>query len=161
VCQNHLEHNDNPSEEDTVTAPTRTNPSVGNPVDSLTVTHALVRETLMHDAATVSVAGTPYRGDGIIVALPEHGTFFTPGTNTATGELMAIRRWVEKVAPQVTATASPARYFGAWLDQGKLYLDVVEAYSSAEEDRAIAAARARGQLAIWHSGRQELISTTA
>lgn len=142
-----------------MTAPPRTNPSVGNPVNSFTVARALIRGVVQHNGATVSATGTLYQGDGIAVAMPEHGTFITSGTNNGAGELMAIRRWVDKVAPAVTVTASPARYFGAWMDEGKLYLDVVEVFSSAEEDRAVAAGRARSQISIWHNGRGEEIAT--
>lgn len=122
--------------------------SVGDPVDYAAVTRALLSTEC---GATVDPRGGTYLGDGIAVALPQYGTA-TIGRDPA-----YVERWVRTVAAHVTAVASPRRYFGAWLDNGVLYLDVAEVFSSAEEDRALDAARRRGQLAVWHAGRREEI----
>jgi hypothetical protein len=119
------------------------------------VTDALLAATA---AATLTPQATPYVGDGILVAMPEHGIVLAPEAEQVYGR---VHDWVEQAAHHVTAPgATPARYFGAWRDEdGVLYLDVVQAFSSAEEDRALWAAFRRGQIAIWHNGRRELINT--
>ncbi len=129
--------------------------SVGNPVDVERVTAALVAAG---DGATVGQRGEAYAGSGILVALPEHGERVNASADVFTVEL--VRRWVAGAARAVSATSSPARYFGAWVDRGTLYLDVVEAFSDSEERDAIAAGNARGELAIFHAGRGECITLT-
>lgn len=125
--------------------------SVGNPVDHARVTAGL----LAARHATLTTTGVRYQGDGILVALPTYGTTISQADGPTVAE------WVRLVAPAVTAVgASPRRYFGAWTDpDGTIYLDVVEAWSSAEEPEALAAARARHELAVWHNGRHEEIPT--
>lgn len=132
--------------------------SVGRAVDVDTVAALL---TITTHGATVGTHGAPYGGDGILVAMPEHGAVLDFDNYALRGAFYAdVLDWVRRVAPMVTAVgASPARYFGAWVDGDLMYLDVVEAFSSAEEERAVAAGRTRGQLAIWHNGRRECIPT--
>lgn len=144
--------------------PPRTNPSVGNPLDRDRVARVLMNAT---DGATVSAQGQPYTGDGILVALPGHGIVVTPralDALDAAGLTLwdLAEAWVDTRAPIVTEVgASPARYYGVWHQEADgdipeaWHFDVVEAYSSAEEDRAIAAGKARGEIAIWHNGRKE------
>ena len=130
---------------------------------------AVVRE-FVHQAldtggvgATLDQHGQPYRGDGLIVALPEYGASI-PGA-----VLRSLKReqvewlvgcWVEGRAPEVIGTYLRPRYFGAWIDgEGTLWVDVVEAYSSEDRDLAVIAGHARNQVAIWDSGRQVEIPT--
>lgn len=122
--------------------------SVGDPTDYAAVTRALLATDC---GTTVDPRGNAYAGDGIAVALPQYGMA------TVVRDAAHVERWVRKVAAHVTAVASPRRYFGAWVQDGLLVLDVAEVFSSAEEDRALDAARRRGQLAVWHNGRREEI----
>lgn len=133
--------------------------SVGDPTDYAAVVRALLSTDC---GVTVDQRGHAYSGDGIAVALPEYGTTaWAPRADQSPERAQVIAdqvaAWVREVAHAVTATASPRRYFGAWLDNGVLYLDVTEVFSSAEEGRALDAARRRGQLAAWHAGRREEI----
>jgi hypothetical protein len=137
--------------------------STGNPLRTDAVVRALL--DTVKTGATVDAQGHPYRGDGILVALPEYGVILTPrgvrGLWSANLDIPDfVSAWVETRGPVVTAIgASPARYFGIWDDGTNLHFDVVEAFSSAEEDRAVEAGRARNQISIWHHGRQEEIPT--
>lgn len=133
--------------------------SVGDPTDYAAVARALLSTDC---GVTVDPRGNAYAGDGIAVALPEYGaTAWAPRAEQSPERAQVITdqvtAWVRSVAHAVTAVASPRRYFGAWLDNGTLHLDVTEVFSSAEEDRALDAARRRGQLAVWHAGRREEI----
>lgn len=126
--------------------------SVGRPVDVERVTAAILAAT---DGATLTSTATPYGGDGIVVALPQYSQTLDPAFQTS----QHVARWVERVAPQVSVNATPRRYFGAWQSDGLLYLDVVEAYSSADRDLAVAAGRRRDQIAVWDAGRGVEIPT--
>lgn len=131
----------------------------GRPVNVYRITDLILAapEGITVHASTAQ----PYTGDGILVALDHKFSRETVGDwQTPQLRRHLVREWVEWAAPAVTVVSSPRRYFGAWWHQGTLYLDVVEAFSSAEEDRAVAAGRARGQLAVWHNGRRELIYTS-
>lgn len=144
-----------------MSAPARTNPSVGNPLRTKAVVSALLAED-----TTVDAGGRPYVGDGILVALDEFGLKVTPRAVQALNDLALtladlVEQWVEARSGRVLGNYTPARYYGSWRDGDDLYFDVVEAYSSAEEDRAIDAARARGELAVWHNGRKEEIRVNA
>jgi hypothetical protein len=136
--------------------------SVGNPLRTSAVVSALLAAT---DGATIDPSGHPYRGDGILVAVKGPGIVVTP---RAVEEVQAagltvpdlIHAWVTTRAPEVVGNYTPARYYGVWHQEADAdipeawYFDVVEAFSSAEEDRAIEAGRARGEVAIWHNGRK-------
>lgn len=134
--------------------------SVGNPTRYGAIHNAIVATlTAGECGATLTARGTAYAGSGILVALPDVGTTI----DLAGADLYVISartlRWLASAAATLTAPgASPARYVGAWRDGNTLHLDVVEAYSDAEEDRARAAGLARGELAIFHAGRRECIT---
>lgn len=133
--------------------PRRAPSSVGNPVDVEKVARALSEAV---DGATVDGRGKAYAGDGILVAIPEHGRRVKiRAGHGATDMRNSIRRWVQTVAPVVSSHA--AHWFGAWSENGVIYLDVVQSFSSADEAEALAAGRARGERAVWHNGRKECI----
>ena len=122
--------------------------SVGDPMNYAAVTAAILANPT---GATIDNRGIDYRGSGIAVALPEHGRIIALSVASA-----MVGEWVATVAPHVTTHA--ARYFGCWVDDEVLYLDVVEIFSDEDEDRAISAGYARGELAVYHHGRQETIA---
>lgn len=125
--------------------------STGDPVARSVVTHKLVGAG---DGATITPSGLPYTGSGIVVALPDYAALLTSPDGPTVGE------WVAAVASVVTDSSAPRpRAFGAWQHDGRLYLDVVELWSDADEDDAVSAGRARGEIAVWHNGRQEEIAT--
>ncbi len=142
------------------TATPRVPSSVGDPLNLNAVVAALVGAT---DGATVDAQGHAYTGDGIVVALPEYGDrVITDDAETLPGAPSLadfVAAWVRSVAPAVTVTASPARYFGAWVADGVMHLDVVEAWSNVDRDAAVAAGRARNQIAVWDAGRGVEIPT--
>jgi hypothetical protein len=122
--------------------------SAGNPVRSAErIASALIDAP---DGATLSFDGTPYRGDGILVAA--RGFDRRIGRTPTVAE---VADWVREVAPVVTSAAR--FHFGAWRNNGALYLDVAELFSSADEDAAMAAMDARREVAAWHNGRREVI----
>lgn len=130
---------------------TRPAGGIGDPTNYPGVTRALVAAT---DGYTVLPTGLLYRGAGIVVALPEYAAD-TIGCGDGSFRTQTIMEWVRRVAPAVTATSLRPRAFGVWTDRyGDAYLDVVEIYPSDDRDAAIAAGRARGQLAIWDACRQ-------
>jgi len=126
------------------------NGGIGDPTAYGLVTSALAAAG---DGATVLPTGLPYAGSGIVVALPEHAAFLT------TPDGPTVAEWVRTVASAVTSTSLRPRAFGAWQSDGVLYLDVVEIFPSDERDAAVAAGRARNQIAIWDAGRGEEIAT--
>lgn len=116
-----------------------------------------IADALLTGCATIDRHGMPYRGSGILVALDEAHTGTLPRRIHPDTERAIVRHWVESVARVVTSRPA-GLYFGAWRDDdGTLYLDVAQAFSDAEEPEALAAARARGQLAVWHAGRRQCI----
>jgi hypothetical protein len=130
--------------------------SVGNPLRTEAVVSALLAAT---DGATIDPSGHPYRGDGILVALPKLGYVLTPErVNVLRDHGFTVEDFVSAFvdgrAFEVVGNYTPARYYGVWNDGESLHFDVVEAFSSAEEDRAIEAGRARGEVALWHNGRK-------
>lgn len=129
-------------------------PSTGDPVARELVAAALVGAT---DGATVAPTGLPYGGSGILVAIPEYGDRIPVGWTPETSIL--AREWVDRVAPHVTGPHPRPRYFGAWVDGGTLYLDIVESFPREDIAEAIAAGRARDQIAVWDAGRAEEIPT--
>jgi hypothetical protein len=139
-----------------VTSERRALSSVGPAADVDKVVTVIL---LVQDGATLGAQGHRYTGDGIMVAMPEHGAVID--TAHTPGWMDALAQWVERVAPVVTEVgATPARYFGAWYGpNGHLYLDVVQGFSSADRDLAIAAGRARDQIAVWDAARREEIPT--
>lgn len=88
--------------------------------------------------------GRPYNGSGILVP-------FEPTRNReSVGDFlradlarMCVERWITHVASVVTSRPA-GLYFGARRYGGTLVLDVVQAFSDAEEAEAHRAARARG-----------------
>lgn len=133
----------------------------GRPVNVYRVADAVLAALAAGECgATIGTHGTPYAGDGILVALPEYSATITldPGDLVLP---IRVDAWVERVAHAVTVAGSPRRYFGAWVDGTTLHLDVVEAFSSAEEREAIFAGIQRGQRAIFHAGRRECIMLTS
>lgn len=139
--------------------------SVGDPVARDVVARQLAAAT---DGATVWPSGLPYGGSGIIVAVPEHGRVWNvgPRTTQALADLGAtladlVRSWIDQEAAVAVAGAQTLRprAFGAWRQGDTLFLDIVEIFPDDEEDAAIAAGRARNQIAIWHAGRGEEIAT--
>jgi len=126
------------------------NGGIGDPTAYGLVTSALVTAG---DGATVLPTGLPYAGHGLIVALPEYGAVLT-GSDGPT-----VAEWVRTVAGAVTGPRLRQRAFGAWQSDGVTYLDVVEIFPSDDRDAAVAAGRARNQIAIWDAGRGEEIAT--
>lgn len=125
----------------------------GRPINVDRVTSRLIEE-LIRGGVTLAGTATPYTGDGIAVAVPEYGELIPLGLPDARRH---IREWVELRAHAVSQSAR--FYFGAWLSGEYLYLDVVEIFSSADEDLAVAAGRRRNQISVWHNGRQQEIPT--
>lgn len=119
-----------------------------------------IADALLSGCATVDRHGRAYGGSGILVALDRsHGWTMAPTRHRAIVRDV-IRRWVADVAHVVTARPA-GLYFGAWRDDdGTLYLDVAQLFSDADEAEALAAARARGELAVWHAGRRQCILIT-
>lgn len=119
-----------------------------------------IADALLTGCASVDRHGMPYGGSGILVALDRAQGWTMAPTRHRAIVRDVVRRWVARVAPLVTSRPA-GLYFGAWRDSdGTLYLDVAQAFSDAEEDDAMAAARARGQLAVWHAGRRQCIKIT-
>jgi len=135
---------------DTLTAPTSLAGGIGDPTAYSVVVDALLAAP---DGATVSRSGTPYGGNGIVVALPEHARI----VDNPTPEL--VWQWVRDVAHHVTVPTPRPRFFGVWTSGHVAYLDVVEVFPADERDAAVAAGRARNQIAIWDAGRQVEIPT--
>lgn len=138
----------------TITAPSNRQSGTGDP----TAYHAVIDAVgIVNGGATVTAAGLPYAGSGLVVAIPEHGRVITDGAGL--GALGQIAEWVGYAAHHVTAPSLRPRYFGAWFEGDTLYLDVVEVFPREEEAEAIAAGAARNQIAIWDAGRQAEIPT--
>lgn len=95
--------------------------------DSLRMADRLLTE------GTYNASGEPYVGGGYLVSLP--------GFERVTSDPVAIAAWVRSVR------LGPGQYLGAWRDGDRLYLDVSEVIH--DPIAAVAAGRARGQLAIW------------
>lgn len=119
-----------------------------------------IADALTNGDATIGTTGQRYNGDAILVAIPEYGVEI----NSAHWSPEAIERlvtlFVEETAFAITNFPAPfyrARYFGAWIRNGILYLDIVEAFPREELNAAIAAGAARNEIAIWDNGRKELI----
>lgn len=100
--------------------------------DSLRMADRLLRE------GTYDALGRPYVGGGYLVSLP--------GFERVTGDPVAIAAWVRSVSLRA------GQYLGAWRDGVRLYLDVSEVIH--DPIAAVAAGRARGQLAIWDATEQ-------
>lgn len=101
---------------------------------------------------TVSANGTHYAGSGILVPLPGH----VWGCATSDPLIRPrLAEWVRGSLPTVTAVgASPWRYLRSLVyPYGQTHIDVVEAWSDADEIYALEAARARGIAEVWHAGR--------
>lgn len=132
--------------------------SVGDPIRRDAIVSKLVNAI---DGATVLPSGNDYAGSGILVAVPEFS--FTVSCewpdDPERGSIVGmVRSWLNWVAPAVSEGAHP-RAFGVWHSGGRIYLDVVDIFSDAEEDDARNAGRVRDQIAIWHNGRREEIPT--
>jgi hypothetical protein len=126
------------------------NGGIGNPIAADVVSHGLLSAP---GGATVGPSGLPYRGDGIVVALPEYATMIT------VLNIDTVNTWVRAVAPHVTGPHNRPRWFGSWQSDGVIYLDVVETFTRDDYDDAVRAGRERNQIAIWDAGRQEEIPT--
>lgn len=103
--------------------------------------------------SVISANGTHYAGSGLLVPLPEYGSGHATGDPRLRPR---VAEWVGHALPAVTAVgASPWRYLRSMVyPYGDVVLDVVEAWSDAEEAEALAAARARGVGEVWHAGRR-------
>lgn len=114
-----------------------------------------ITDALLGGCATVDRHGMPYLGSGVLVALDSAhhealGRWLRPELTR-----MHVREWVRHVAPVVTAYSAGV-YFGAWTDaSGTLHLDVAQAFS--ELDDALVSALVRGEVAVYHAGRHEVI----
>ena len=124
---------------------------------------AIVTDALLSGDGTYGLTGQPYRGDGIIVALPALGLVLD--RDDAALLPAVIGQWVSNyAAPAITSRPAPfhrPRYVGSWVDSatGTLYLDVVEVFGRDDIAEAIEAGRDRNQIAIWDAGRGEEIAT--
>lgn len=126
--------------------------------DTVARTLDTIADAMLSGCATVDRHGRPYSGSGILVALDPTHERTLPTREAWQTSRMHVETWIRAVAPVVTSRRG-GLYFGAWRDSdGTLYLDVAQAFSDAEETEALAAARARGQLAVWHAGRRECIA---
>lgn len=108
---------------------------------------------------TYTANGTRYQGDGILVAIPEFGRVLFSDASAS-----QIEEWLNETIVSITSRPAPfhrPRYFGAWIHEGLLFLDIVEAFPREDIHRAIVAGHDRNQIAIWDNGRQELIATGA
>jgi len=132
----------------------RTNGGIGDPTAYAAVTRALVSAT---DGATVSASGQPFNGSGYVVAVPEYSHVIELGFVRVVSD--AVRTWVATASHHVTGRHLRPRYFGAWVNGDRLYLDVVEVFPDDERDAAVAAGRARNQIAVWDAGRGEEVPT--
>ena len=128
----------------------------GPRVDTLAIAEKLINAG---DGATVLPTGLDYRGNGFVVAVPEHSLIVDTSLFVWEGD---VAMWVHNVESAVTSHVAPfenRRAFGAWIHDGKLYLDVVEIFPRESEQEAIAAGVARNQIAIWDAGRGVEIAT--
>lgn len=135
--------------------------STGNPVRVDAIARAL--SDAAATGATVLPSGQPYVGSGIVVAVEDsdlYGDIFDWIEEDYPQR--RIHDWVESVSGLVAnAQTLRQRAFGIWVNEvtHAVYLDVVEIFSDDDEAEAVAAGRARDQIAIWHNGRKETIDT--
>lgn len=135
---------------------TGTVPSTGPAFRSSTIADALSAD------GTYALSGFAYGGSGILVAIPEYAAAYDVSEFDAAQIHLLIRLWVEDNAAAILSHPAPfyfPRYFGSWVDNGTLYLDIVEAFPRENLSEAIAAGIARDQIAIWDNGRNQFLAT--
>lgn len=118
---------------------------------------SLALDSTGSDGATLDQHGLPYRGSGVIVALSEYSApklslDVLRGLERSQVEWL-VGSWVRGRSQEVVGQFLRPRYYGAWIDSGTLYLDVVEAWPGDRELDAIRAGRERNQISVWHAGR--------
>ena len=106
--------------------------------------------------ATLDQHGLPYRGSGVIVALPEFSAPALPldvfrGMKRESVAWL-IGSWVRGRAPEVIGQFLRPRYYGVRVSGDQLQLDVVEAWPQDRMLDAIAAGHKRNQVSVWHAG---------
>lgn len=95
-----------------------------------------ILETINRDGGiTLSPVGSPIPTSGYIVSLPEWG------------EVLPLDKTTEDDIISFVNTVPEDKLFGAWVDDGVLYLDVSEHFKDKKE--AIKAGKKRAQKAIW------------
>ena len=127
-------------------------------------TEVLLDSLLSAPAGTYAITGQPYRGDGIIVALPRGGRVLEPWSTPSTSDVYRhMTEWItDRAAPLILDAPAPfsrPRYLGVWISDGTVYLDVVEVFAREDRDEAIKVGVIRNQISIWDAGRGEEIAT--
>ena len=117
--------------------------------DRFAITARILTGLRESGGASVNPNGAPPAG-GYMVALSGHERVIRVWELSGWG--VDANRVVREVTRYVadhwaTVAADPALYFGAWLDDGRLYLDVSERV--ADESAALSKAAVRNELAIY------------
>jgi len=111
----------------------------------------LARAILAHvreaGGCTIDPRGNGNPATGYLVALPaaDGCAASTSWDGNGAGILPLVASWIERIAPRVLT--DPDLFVGAWIDAGKLYLDVSQWIAGATD--ALRAGRERDQIAIW------------
>jgi hypothetical protein len=107
-------------------------------------TSQLLNQVLTTGGATVKPNLKPYTGKGYAVAISKRYEKIIP-LDGDSGALQGL--FNEALTDLRFAAASRGAYIGAWIDQGKLYLDLSEVMDS--KAKAIDLGLKRGQLGIF------------
>lgn len=115
-------------------------------------TSQLLKTILIQGGITVKPNLTPYQGQGYAVAVAKRFERIIDLSGDA-GHLQGT--FNQALTELRFAAASRGAYIGAWIDQGKLYLDLSEVVES--RTKAIELGLKRGQLGVYSFQAMETI----
>ncbi|MEU3690531.1 hypothetical protein [Streptomyces narbonensis] len=113
----------------------------------ITLEH-IATETLANEGFTWA-RGKSNPGFGYMVAIPVYGKVIR-GWDGSTG---AVASFVAEHILRVSA--SDSLWFGSWVEDGDLYLDISE--NVIEREKALEAGRRRGEISVWDCEAGEVV----